>query len=190
MGTSARADHLNQDFAPLITPSEFREWQLDRWAGLKLAIPLAASLATHGRADLLGKVRALSETTVNDEGKDGLVTMLQTVEDVIEFCKAQAEILEAVQARLMLVTDDLLLEHGHSSVLAEADQPFDAVDWIERATEAGATMFVRDDELWIGAVASPGRSPAVDKLKAELDDEARTAVRDVLASRGLVCLEG
>lgn len=76
---------------------------------------------------------------------------------------------------------------GHKPV----DQPtaFNANDWIAKATEAGATFFVRDDELWIGAVTGSASSEVVEQLRAELDDERRQLVRDALAARGLLCVE-
>jgi hypothetical protein len=188
MATTPRPDRLSRSFEAFISPDQFREWCLDRWPGLKMAIPLVSSLATHSRAELLDRVRKLVELPVNDDGADGLVTIRQTTENVVEFCRAMVEILEAVQSRLMLVADDLLIEHGHASILAET-QSFDPADWIERATEAGATMFVRDDELWIGSVIAAGKSEAIERLKDELDDERKAAVRDVLASRGLICAE-
>ena len=83
---------------------------------------------------------------------------------------------------------DLPANEGQPSSVA-SQNPFDPADWIARATDAGAAMFVRDDELWVGSVAAAGRSEQIEELKAELDDAARAAVRSVLASRGLVAVE-
>lgn len=178
----------NFEFEPILTPDQYRDWSTARWPALKMAIPLVASLATYSRSEFLERARDLADLPLDNDDKDGLVTMMRTTEDVIEFSGAMVEIFQAVQARLMVAADDLLIERGHASVLAAAPA-FDAAEWIKRATDAGATMFVRDDELWIGAVAGAGQSDEIEKLKGELDVEERHAVRDVLASRGLVCAE-
>lgn len=185
-----RIRELDQDFAQIITTEQYQEFQRSRWPEMAMAIPLANSLAVHERADLLERAKGLANLTVNDEGEDGLVVMLQTIESAREFCTAQAEILRSIFARLMIVADDILMENGDASAFAGMLKDFDPLDWIRRANEAGASMFVRDDELWIGSVIGTGRSALIDELRAELDDDAKVAVREVLAARGLVCAEG
>jgi len=69
------------------------------------------------------------------------------------------------------------------------DTEFDPLAWIERAKEAGATMFVRGEQLWIGALLDAENADVVNRLTAELDDAKRDAVRDALAARGLICEE-
>lgn len=66
--------------------------------------------------------------------------------------------------------------------------PFDPIDWIERATEAGLAFIARGRELWIGAVN--GASPApVASFRQELDSTKSAAIVDVLTARGLSCAE-
>jgi hypothetical protein len=185
-----RIPALEQDFAPVITANQFKEFQRERWPTLSMAIPLATSLAMHGRADLLEKAKGLAGLIVNEEGEDGLIVMLRTVESAQEFCEAQADILRSIYARLLIVADDMLIAHDGVSALAEMPNDFDPAEWIKRAEDAGVSMFVRDDELWIGSVVGVGRSTIVDQLKDELDDDAKAAVREILASRGLSYVEG
>ncbi|OQW41847.1 MAG: hypothetical protein A4S12_07590 [Proteobacteria bacterium SG_bin5] len=68
---------------------------------------------------------------------------------------------------------------------------FDAKRWIEEAEAAGAAMFVRNGELWIGQLValSVDRQAKLDQLKAALGPAEREAVRDHLAARGLICEE-
>ena len=114
-----RASYLDDDFDHIITADQYAEFRNDRWPGLKMAIPIATFFATLDRATLLEKARGLGETIVNDEGEDGLKVALQTVESVKDFCAATAEIMDTLITRLLLVADDLLIESGQPSAIAQ-----------------------------------------------------------------------
>ncbi|MBU1254031.1 MAG: hypothetical protein KKE69_06505 [Alphaproteobacteria bacterium] len=114
-----RIDALNQHFSRILSTNEFEVFMHDRWPAMSRLITLSTALAQFDRAELLERARGMAK----EEGPNGqnlLVAMLSTVCEALDFCNAQREILESVHARLFIVADDLLLEQGQRSVLAEA----------------------------------------------------------------------
>ncbi|MGB6185138.1 hypothetical protein MNQ96_16260 [Sphingopyxis granuli] len=114
----SRSPNLEVDFGPLITDEQFEDFLKDRWPGLRMATPIALGMARYGRADLLKRARDMAETQITDD-KDALRTMLETIDGLVEYNEGQLEILKALQSRLFVVADDLIIEQGLPSVFAE-----------------------------------------------------------------------
>lgn len=112
-----RIQDLNQDFAAIISEADFDVFMTERWPNMRTAIPVALAFARYDRSALSERAREMA--SIDDGDKSLLITSMQLTADVVDFCKAQMEILESVQARLLICADDLLLEAGEESAFAE-----------------------------------------------------------------------
>ena len=151
---------------------------------------LAAYTEASARVDVL---------PVGTPGEDDLVELAANAMDRL-IVDTPAPDLDAVHKKALLAfqrCDGLaFFEDYRDAILADLRRlgaieasRFDPKRWIEEAEAAGAAMFVRNGELWVGQLValSPTRQAQLDQLKAALGPEERDAVRDYLASRGLIC---
>jgi hypothetical protein len=119
------------DFPALITDDQFKRFLNDRSHDELVKIRIATAFGRYSRAELTEKVRPL----ISEDQAEPFFSTLDIVGRVIDFCRATADIVSAIQDRLIVVADDILVaEDGGESILVP-DTWAVAVEAEERSKE-------------------------------------------------------